>query len=138
MHPTENVRLSGSLQGARTNIRVKGALADYRLKCSDAEQTICGYVDLYLDERAAILCLAFKEHAKLHVSVNFNTCCGGNNAMQGRKCSQCLFQNADSIFRVVMKHVPSEAVEDETLAVAGILDIKHIVPLAQSACERAP
>jgi hypothetical protein len=58
----------------RTNGRVKVAIANYRKIVDPVEQAICGHVDQYLDERAAILANAFKAHAKLHVSVNFNTC----------------------------------------------------------------
>jgi hypothetical protein len=100
----------------RTNSRVKAAIASYRLLCDGGhQQDICGYVDLYLDERSATLAAAFKEHAKLHVSVNFNTRCGGNKTRQGRKCPNCLFKDVESIFKVVMQHVQSKAVEDETL-----------------------
>jgi hypothetical protein len=77
----------------RTNTRVKAAIASYRRLVGPDKQVFCGHVDQYLEERAAILGPAFKEHAKLHVSVNFNTCCGGNKAMQGENCPQCLFED---------------------------------------------
>ena len=52
--------------------------------------------------------------------------------MAGKHCKKCLFANVDSIFKVVMKHVKSGAVENEIHGVAGQLDIEHIVPLADS------
>jgi hypothetical protein len=116
----------------RTNNRVKAAIASYRCLSLPAQQDICGYVDRYLGERSATLAAAFKMHAKLHVSVNFNTCCGGNKAMNGDNYPGCLFREIDSIFKVVMTHVVSEAVEDETEAVAGKLDIEHMVDLVPS------
>jgi hypothetical protein len=117
----------------RTNARVKTAIAKYRRLVKKADKkVICGHVDTYLDERAAILLPAFKKHAKLHVSVNFKTCCGGNKAMRGENCTQCLFEDVGSIFEVVMKHNESDAVEDATVGVAGQLDIEHLVDLAGS------
>jgi hypothetical protein len=101
------------------NNRVEAAIASYRRLSGPDQQDICGYVDRYLGERSAALAAAFKEHAKLHVSVNFNTCCGSNKAMNGNNCPGCLFKKVDSIFKVVMEHVESEAVEDETEAVTG-------------------
>jgi hypothetical protein len=113
------------------------AIANYQLLLCDAdEQEICSYVGRYLNERSKTLAAAFKEHAKLHVSVYFNT--STRTAAATRPCKARLARNASSrtyvgsIFKVVMKHVKFEAVEDETHEVAGKLDIEHIVSLAAS------
>jgi hypothetical protein len=117
----------------RTNSRMQTAIAKYQLLlCDDDEEEICSYVGRYLNERSETLAAAFKKHAELHASVNFNTCCGANKAMQGKTCRKCLFKDVGSIFKVVMKHVTPEAVENEIHKVAESLDIEHIVPLAAS------